>query len=389
MAAWIGATSLGGAIPTADVQEQNEFFQRYWGTSFVWKFDDLPTQGGVTQERVPYSGGIYLDKYGGTVSSLRKYDRAFHGGRMLATAHEQWDTSAYQQPVTQRGGVFGMRQVTRMGTPGWHGHCNGWAAATIRHAEPQHSVTRNGVEFTPADIKGLLAEIYIYNEIADLSGSSANIQAGLLHAVLANWLGRGAHPLGMEADPGREKWNYPAYAFSSSSTKRSPREVEVKLNLLYAKESQGEYQQSPRLNRSKSFHYRLDLNANGEIIGGDYYSDSARIDMLWVPVRPKPAKQPGNERGNPYVNVDTILALWRDSVPEETRQRWLIADPAAEDRVADTAFAKTLVPLQTPTAVTAAPRSNGDPAVRASNAPASPPGNNPAPSDVAARAGRG
>lgn len=399
MAAWIGASILGVAIPKADVQEQNALFQRYWGTDFVWKFDDLPAKGGVSQERVPYSGGIYLDKYGGTVSALRKYDRAFNGGRSLATAHEQWDTSAFQEPVSQRGGVFGLRQVTRMGTPNWHGHCNGWAAAAIRHAEPKQSVSRNGVVFSPADIKALLAELYIYNDIQDLSGSSANIQAALFHAVVANWLGRGAHPLGMEADPGREKWNYPAFAFSSSSKKRSERQVEVKLNLAYAKDSQGEYQESPRLQRTKSFHYRLDLNANGEIVGGEFYSDSARIDMLWVPLRPKASKQPGNERGNPYVKVDTILAIWRDSVPEETRKQWLVADPAPEDRIMDTAFATALVPLQNPVAApaarpaetaTAVPPAAGDaaaltPANPAVAAPAAP-GNAPVPAEVAARA---
>jgi hypothetical protein len=396
MAAWIGVTSLGVAIPKADVQEQNDLFQRYWGTDFVWKFDDLPAKGGVSQERVPYSGGIYLDKYGGTVSALRKYDRAFNGGRSLATAHEQWDTSAFQEPVSQRGGVFGLRQVTRMGTPNWHGHCNGWAAAAIRHAEPKQSVSRNGVVFSPADIKALLAELYIYNDIQDLSGSSANIQAALLHVVVANWLGRGAHPLGMEADPGREKWNYPAFAFSSSSKKRSERQVEVKLNLAYAKESQGEFQQSPRLQRTKSFHYRLDLNPNGEIVGGEFYSDSARIDMLWVPLCPKASKQPGNERGNPYVKVDTILAIWRDSVPEETRKQWLVADPAPEDRITDTAFATALVPLQNPVAASAAARPAETAAVSpgpshaaapkpAVTAPAAP-GNASVPAEVATRA---
>lgn len=359
MAAWIGVTSLGVSIPKTDVQKQNETFQRFWGTDFVWKFDDLPAKGGVSGERQPYSGGIYLDKYGGTVSALRKYDRAFHGGRSLATAFEQWDTSAFQEPVSQPGGLFGRRQVTRMGTPNWHGHCNGWAAAAIRHAEPKQSVTRNGVVFSPADIKALLAELYIYNDVEDLSGSSANIPAALFHAVVANWLGRGAHPLGMEADPGREKWNYPAFAFSSSSKKRSERQVEVKLNLAYAKETQGEYQESPRLQRTKSFHYRLDLNANGEIVGGEFYSDSARIDMLWVPLLPKASKQPGNERGNPYVKVDTILAIWRDSVPAETRKQWLVADPAPEDRVTDTASATALVPLQNPAAAPAASRPAG------------------------------
>ena len=130
----------------------------------------------------------------------------------------------------------------------------------------------------------------------------------------------------------------------------------MKLNLAYAKESQGEYQQSPRIQRTKSFHYRLDLNAGGEIVGGEFYSDSARIDMLWVPLRPKPPKQPGNERGNPNIKVDTILAIWRDSVPEETRKQWLVADPAPEDRVTDTAAVATLVPVQSPAAAPAASR---------------------------------
>jgi len=356
MALWMSAASLGVSIPQADVQEQNRLFQRFWGSDFVWKFDDLPVKGGIEEERIPYSGSIYLDKYGGTVSAMRKYDRAFHGGRMLATAHEQWDTSAFQEPVTQRGGLFGRRQVTRMSTPNWHGHCNGWAAAAIRHAEPQRSVSHNGVVFSPADIKGLLADLYIYNDVADLSGSAANIQAALFHAVVANWIGRGAHPLGLEADPGREKWNYPAYAYDCTASKISAQQVDVRLNLTYARESQGEYQQSPRIARKKFFHYRLDLNPAGEIVGGAYYGDSSRIDMLWVPLRPKASGQPGHERGNPHIKVETILSLWRASVPEETRKKWLIVDPAPEDRVMDVASATSLVPLQDPDAVHAAAR---------------------------------
>ena len=35
--------------------------------------------------------------------------------------------------------------VRSVGTPYWHGHCNGWAAAAIRHREPQRSVTKNAV----------------------------------------------------------------------------------------------------------------------------------------------------------------------------------------------------------------------------------------------------
>jgi hypothetical protein len=172
--------------------------------------------------------------------------------------------------------------------------------------------------------------------------------AGLLHAVIANWLGRGLHPLGMEADPGPQKWNYPVYAFSTSSAKRSERQVEVKLTLGYAKETRGEYQQSPRIRGTKYFHYRLDLNADGEITGGTYYGDSSQIDMLWVPLQPKPPGKPGHERGNPHVDVQQVLAIWRDSVPADVRSRWLTIDPPAEDRIADVAGRESLVPVQHP-----------------------------------------
>jgi len=345
---------FGATTPKSVIEKQNQVFEKYWGTQFVWKFDDLPTTGTVPNFRVPYSGHIYTDRSGGTVDSLRKYDQAFHGGRMLAVGFEQWDTTAFKKPTPRRG-PLGMTWGMKMETPNWHGHCNGWAAAAIRHAEPKTNVRVNGVTFTPADIKGLLAEIYIYNDVEHLAGVDTTLEPGHFHAILANWLGRGAHPLGMEADPSEEKWNYPVYAFSSSSAKRSDRRVEVKLNLAYIKDSNGEYQESPRIRRVKSFHYDLYLNTAGEIIGGSWYNDSAIIDMLWLPLLPKQGRQKGNESGNPYVDVNKVLAIWRQSASPEEREKWLIVDPPKEDRIDNVADVKTLVPLQDPSAPRTAP----------------------------------
>jgi len=329
----VATTSFAAPIPDEDVKFQNETFQHYWRKDFDWKFDALPTKGSVPAERVPYSGYIYPDTAGGTRAALRKYDAIFHGRRSLAADYERWDTTAFQEPITRRGGLFGLRQVTRMSTPHWHGHCNGWTSAAIRHAEPRHSVTRNGVTFSPAEIKALLAEIYIYNDHLDLSGSGQLISPGILHTVLANWLGRGRHPLGMESHPGEEKWNYPVYSFASSSAKHSDHQVEVKLNLASAKDSQGEFDASPRIQEVNYFHYMLDLNDAGEIVGGYFFRDSSRIDMLWLPLRPKPSGEQGHERGNPHVDVNEVLAIWRASVPEDVRAAWPIADPAPKDRV--------------------------------------------------------
>jgi hypothetical protein len=338
-------TGMGASIPESISHRQEEVFQRYWGTDFVWKFDELPAKASVPEFRIPYSGYIYPDTAGGTQRAMRKYDLAFNGGRLNAMAFEQRDTSM-TKPTAVRGGLFGFRTVTRNVTPHWYGHCNGWTAAAIRHAEPQHSVQRNGVTFTPADIKAMLAEIYIYNETVDLIQSNEAVNAGVFHAIITNWIGRGAHPLGVEKDPGEEKWNYPLYAYSTSSAKRSDREVDVRMNLSYANSTNGEYQQSPRNSRYMSFHYRLNLNADGEIIGGYFYRGSSAIDMLWVPLRPKQGRQKGNERGNPYVDVDKVLAVWRDSVPAEERNKWPVIDPPAEDRLADISLIPGLVPVQ-------------------------------------------
>jgi hypothetical protein len=177
----------------------------------------------------------------------------------------------------------------------------------------------------------LLAEIYIYNDHIVLAGEDSSLNAGTFHALITNWLGRGCYALAMESDPSKEKWNYPVYAYACSTGRHSPRRVEVKTNIAFAKDSQGEYQESPRIKEVKYFHYMLDLDPAGNIVGGNFLNDSSIIDMLWIPVRPKAAGQEGNERGNPYVDVDQVLALWRASVSEESRQKWLNIDPAAGD----------------------------------------------------------
>jgi hypothetical protein len=200
--------------------------------------------------------------------------------------------------------------------------------------------------FTPADIKGLLAEIYIYNDTVNLDGPVYTINPGTFHAILANWIGRGAHPIGMEADPGKEKWNYPIFGYTSTATKYGNNQVDVRMKISYAKDSRGEFQQSPRIEYTKYFHYGLRLDQNGRIASGTFYRDSSMIDLLWLPLRPKQGKRTGNERGNPHVDVNEVLAIWRDSVSEDIRLKWPVIDPPEADRVDEFVGVTTLIPVQ-------------------------------------------
>lgn len=320
-------------IKQDEIDYQNESFQSWWETPLVWQFDQLPAKGQVPDFRVPYSGHDYPDRAGGTVNVMRKYDRAFHRGRALATAYEEHDTTAFQEMTVERRGLFGLRRVQVSRTPGWHGHCNGWTAAAIRHAEPQQSVIRNGVKFSPADIKGLLAEIYMYRDVEYLGGDDDAINPGLLHVSMSNWLGRGSLPVAMDKTLGEEVWNYPLYAYATTARKLSDKEVEVKMNAYYSQSTRREFDHAQHLRQTIYFHYALKLNDEGAIIGGRYYNDSNRIDFLWEPLKPVQGGTEGNKRGNPHLDVKEVLAIWRESVPASLREQWLNIDPTEEDRL--------------------------------------------------------
>lgn len=332
------AIAQSGPIDSEEVEYQNAIFQQWWETDLAWNFDALPEKGSVPKYRIPYSGHDYPDKAGGTVRVLRKYDAAFNRGRgrnrFAAASFEQHDITAFDEERVERRGLFGLRRRVVNETPHWHGHCNGWTAAAIRHAEPQRSVTRNRVTFTPADIKGLLAEIYMYRDNEFLGGVDTVIHPGTLHVVISNWVGRGELPIGIETSPGKEKWNYPLYAFATSSKKHTDTEVEVKMNAAYTQSTRREFDRAQHLKRTIYFHYLLTLDDEGNVVGGRYYPDSSRIDMLWAPLHPVQGGEEGNERGNPHIDVNEVLAIWRESVSEELRNKWWNIDPTEEDRIA-------------------------------------------------------
>jgi Transglutaminase elicitor len=383
-----------GTIRKDELDYQKEEFQHWWGAELNFKLADLPTEGKVPDFRVPYAGHDYPDRAGGTYLAMAKYDRAFNRGN-LASGWEEEDISVHRNGRGEgfRRGLFGRIIRTRGGVPSWYGHCNGWTAAAIRHAEPQKSVVRNGVTFTPADIKGLLAEIYMYSATEHLGGLDEAINPATLHVSLANWLGLGELPIGMEAALGETVINYPIYAYKTKINKLSERQHEVQNTITYTLNIPREVDKGPQQNRPMYFHYVLDLDGEGKITGGRYYGDSARIDMLWTPLKPTDGGEKGNERGNPHVKIKEVLAIWRESVPEDIRKKWLNVDPTEEDRIlppeepkAAEATASTAAGESAPAAATtvAAPAPATDaPAAPPAPAPATPAPATPAPATPA------
>lgn len=329
-------TVFAAPIPRKESENLDKVHQRWWGSKMERRFEELPKKGMVEKYRRPWSGHIYPDKFGGCINVLRVYDRAFHYGRPLCVNYERRDIEIHKSPQERRGPLLGIIRYTRVDTPDWAGHCNGWAAAAIRHAEPKNNVVRNGVTFTPSTIKGLLAELYVFGDIEMLSGTESIVHPATFHLCLANWIGRGQHPIAMDNTLGEEIWNYPIYAYKSSAAKRGSNRVEVKTNIGFVNNVEGERDVAPERYKFMYFHYYLDLDAAGRIVGGGYYRDSERIDLVWVPLQPAQGGTEGNKKGNPYMDVDEVLSIWRDSVPKEDREQWYNINPWPEDAITAT-----------------------------------------------------
>jgi hypothetical protein len=358
-----------GAIRKDELDQQQESFKQWWGDDLLVKLSDLPAEGKVPEFRVPYSGHDYPDRAGGTINALFKYDQAYHRNRPLATEFERMDVSAHRngrsdEPVR---GPFGRVWYRGgRGVPTWYGHCNGWTAAAIRHAEPQKNVVRNGITFTPADIKGLLAEIYMYTDSEFLGGIDPAINPAVLHLTLGNWIGRGSHPVGMETAVGEVVINFPVFNYKSQVNKLNARETELKTWITYTLNINREMDKGPpNYHRQMYFHYILDVDDEGAIRGGRYFGDSQQIDMLWTPRKPTQGGKEGNLRGNPHVDIKEVLAIWRESVPEDLRKKWLNIDPTDEDRLLPPSEAAVAVNDKPPQAASTEPANSGSSTVAA------------------------
>jgi hypothetical protein len=336
-------------IQQKELDDHRAAYKQLWEQDLITRFDDLPASGKVPDYRIPYSGHDYPDRTGGTLAAMAKYDRAFHRGVSRAYQHEREDLAFHAtvkkpgREVVHRGRFGRVIMVSHAEVvPTWYGHCNGWTAAAIRHAEPQKSVVRNGITFTPADIKGMLAEIYMYSPTQFLGGVDDAINPAVLHIALANWIGRQKHPIGMETSVGDPVVNFPIFAYRTGVRRLSANRLDVRTIITYALHVPREYDKSPKSTRELYFHYILDLDRQGEIIGGQYYGDSGRIDMVWTPLKPVQGGKEGNESGNPHLDLEEVLAIHRESVDPEILKQWVNIDPTDAER----ALAKKDLPVK-------------------------------------------
>lgn len=240
----------------------------------------------------------------------------------------------------------------------WWGLCHAWAPAAILEPEPLKPVTYNGVTFTVSDIKALLITMYDRSSAAML-GDRCNVKEvkrdevgriveaecrdtnpGAWHVVAVNMLGMQKRAFAMDRTYDYQVWNQPVLGYEIHSEREVPeaeamellgragqkyREVfdspeaekwvYVDMTSYYITESANHVEDALTTNRGRyngyvrpdRYKYILELDANGDIVGGEWLPNVSRLpDFLWLPLQ--------GQGGNPRMsigNVRTLLELSR------------------------------------------------------------------------------
>jgi hypothetical protein len=298
---------------------------------------DLPLTGETTQK--PWPDTYWPSFRGGLADRWASWDRAdgftydlMTEGEVRALSEsqlaqlspaEKFDiyTGRFDFPLVQS-----ERQRTSPTAATWVGLCHGWATAALNFPEPR-DVTVTGpsgiaVPFGSSDIKALLSYVQqkapyaaplrmlgarcdtdlSMNPMAALDPACRDTNAGAFHIVVTNRLGLRDQPFVADMTRDNQVWNHPVYGFKTkilgdslevlaSAAPGTVKMVRVQTELRYIDEYGPQWSPEPWSRvapqlRSRIFHYLLELDAGGHIIGGEW-RDEARPDFLWT--QPAPA----------------------------------------------------------------------------------------------------
>lgn len=199
----------------------------------------------------------------------------------------------------------------------WAGICHGWSPASLHHEEPTPKIVTNAdgiqIPFGSADIKALLSYYYAFYHETDsthqvglrcyfgswtggtMRACDEDLNAGAFHIIIANKLGLRKEGFLMDVERFNEIWNQPVVGFKTKiidaylppkkkAAKSAVREMRVATELFYTDESSPEwnvvYGTQGQIISKKDLQYRLEIDAQGQIVGGVWESKE-RPDFFW------------------------------------------------------------------------------------------------------------
>jgi len=257
----------------------------------------------------------------------------------------------------------------------WWGLCHAWTPAALLEDEPIYPVTVDGVTFEVSDLKALMITTYDYSRAMVVGGrcktdeverdengrilqeECRDTNAGTFHVILTNFIGRLGMGFAEDRTYDAQVWNQPVDSYivenlmeiseeeaialllqAPTMVSRYPfnedakRFAEVVVTVRYVVESVpmtrpivDDHDQYLRTDR---YHYILELDGEGHIIGGEWLNGRAEStfgtfsqqpDFLWLPRGPLPNPMANGPQGmrdpkkNPFVSYSKIRRLFEQS----------------------------------------------------------------------------
>ena len=244
----------------------------------------------------------------------------------------------------------------------WWGLCHAWAPAANIEKEPIYPVTVDGVTFYPADIKALILTVYDANKSVILGGrcntkeverddngriiddNCRDTNAGAFYVSLANLIG--IYGLSFQEDRtyNYEVWNQPILSYEVTQFEEIPEAraiellvadpttvdsypynadakkfAEVFLTVEYITESHQEERalipELARYTRRDNYKFILEMDAAGNVIGGEWlqgranhtaWGVSEQPDFLWITTGPSTGSF---SRSNPHLDYTKVQEL--------------------------------------------------------------------------------
>ncbi|KAJ0390527.1 hypothetical protein ATCC90586_010567 [Pythium insidiosum] len=319
-----------------------------------------------------YQDGINVRWDGNQPSAAEKYARAFNlepksfmdalsrNNGILAHSSRRPCTDDNQCYDLNDGSTCAKRDGESRGycIPTWFGLCHAWAPAAIVEPEPRCAVNKNGVTFQPNDIKALITQVYDgarvptvflgarYNGpdsgegVLDKYGRFADPAArdlgpGFLHIAITNMIGLLNTTFVADVTAGAQVWNQPVRGYEIVSTKPMSTQEGAKQffntqtypfnnqakSLLYVRNRISYIVESndnvplvstgrvEYFTTKRDYEYVLELDAAGNIIGGEWVGNSKQnhFDFMWF-LNGRAADNTVLRSGLSYKNVKDLLS---------------------------------------------------------------------------------
>lgn len=290
-------------------------------SNFIATFDKLPLEGELANKQLAWPGSYWPHHKGSIAwrwnSSSQSYYYRSPSIREAQTMSN--DEISQLSPAEKYDLLMGrddyptvkkMWSMTSPRSPQWYGICHGVAPASIHHEEPSPVtlISKDDIEipFLTSDIKALLANYYARETTSGIiqigkrcyvswfGSACRDVNAGAFHIILTNKLGINQASFIADLDRGRQVWNHVPVSYQSKvvafdnhkylSSKYAVSSLEVQTSVKYTASIMPH--STPIIGTGsaeyydKNYHYLLELNSYGEIVGGSWLSWQ-RPDFIW------------------------------------------------------------------------------------------------------------